>query len=130
MDNERAHCERTDITARMSAPLESGNAQGGTMPQGLRQAVQEDPLVTSRLLTVVSEVIETMVDALAQDRETARDCARYASVALLSCAREVDKAVDTEHDSSTTQNMFRGGLAPWQVRRLSAYIDANLNTSV
>jgi AraC family transcriptional regulator len=121
MDNERAYCERTELSVRM--------IDGSLLP-GMRQVKLKDQLLTSKLLTVVSELVETMADALSEDRETARDCVRYASAALLSCAREADEPADAERGKSTAPGVLRSGLAPWQVRRLSTYIDANLNSSV
>jgi AraC family transcriptional regulator len=129
MNNERTSCERTRMNMRMTALVPNSDTQGGGIAQGIRQMKQEDQLVTTKLLTVVSELIEMMADASSEDRDSARECVRYASAALLSCAREVDCPVATEHEAPMPR-VFRGGLAPWQVRRLSAYIDANLSTSL
>lgn len=78
----------------------------------------------------MSELIETMADALSKDRETARECVRHASAALLSCARDAGEPVDAALVETNERRMYRGGLAPWQVRSVATYIDANLSASL
>jgi AraC family transcriptional regulator len=128
MDNQGITCERNGITALM-APVQDSVEHGDVLLRDLEREGQ-DQLLTNKLLTVVSELIETMADALSKDRETARDCVRHASAALLSCARGADDSPETAPADSNGRKVFRGGLAPWQARSLSAYIDANLNASV
>jgi AraC family transcriptional regulator len=121
MDDERIACEHSGITVRM---------MGDNLLCGMHQTEKQDQRLTSKLLTVVSELIETMAEALSEDREAARECVRNASAALLSCARGADESPDETFGGPSTRTTFRGGLAPWQVRSLTAYIDANLNTSL
>jgi AraC family transcriptional regulator len=90
----------------------------------------QDQLLTNRLLTMVSELIETMAVALSEDRETARECVRHASATLLSCAGDADQCVDRTVAEATERRVYRGGLAPWQVRNVTTFIDANLNSSL
>jgi AraC family transcriptional regulator len=89
-----------------------------------------DQRLTNQLLTVVSELIETLADALSKDRETARECVRHASAALLSCARDAEESVDDALVETNERRVYRGGLAPWQVRSVTTYIDANLSASL
>jgi len=130
MDDQRVACERADTSVRMIAPLQGGDTQRGALLRVVRRTDVHDQLLTNKLLTVVSELIETMADALSKDRETARECVRHASAALLSCARDTDESVDTALEEPNERRTFCGGLAPWQVRIVTTHIDTNLNTSL
>ena len=91
---------------------------------------EKDQRLTNQLLSVVSELIETMADALSKDPEAARECVRHASAALLSCALDAEESVDAALVETNERRMYRGGLAPWQVRSVTTYIDANLSGSL
>jgi AraC-like DNA-binding protein len=127
MDDQQMPCERADISERRIVAA-SDNKSGDLLRVGYHAGVR-DQLLTNQLLTVVSELIETMADALSKDRETARECVRHASAALLSCARDAEESVDAAFETNE-RRMYRGGLAPWQVRSVTAYIDANLSASL
>jgi AraC family transcriptional regulator len=129
MNDQRVACDPADTSVRMIAPLEGGDARRGVLLGAVRRADVHDQLLTKTLLTVVSELIETMADALSKDRETARECVRHASEVLLSCARDTGD-YDTALEEQKERRTYRGGLAPWQVRSVTTYIDANLNTSL
>ena len=43
---------------------------------------EKDQRLTNQLLSVVSELIETMADALSKDPEAARECVRHASAEI------------------------------------------------
>jgi AraC family transcriptional regulator len=128
MDDQRISYERSGISIMMT-PIQSEAAHDGVFLRAANGTEEKDQLLTNKLLAVVSELIETMADALSTDRETAQDCVRHASAALLSCARAAHDTRDGS-DGAGSRKIFRGGLAPWQVRSLSTYIDANLNTSL
>jgi AraC-like DNA-binding protein len=129
MDDQRVSCEGA-VTAGMTAPIEGGETESGDFLRvAHRTEAQGHPLRT-KLLAVMSELIDTMADALSKDREAARECVRDVSAALLSCARDADESADTAFAESAPRPVHRGGLAPWQVRSVTTYIDANLNTSV
>ena len=115
MDDQQMPCERADMLDLL---------------RGGHHAETKDQHLTNQLLTVVSELIETMAEALSKDRETARECVRHASAALLSCAREAEEFMDAAFIEPHEQRMYRGGLAPWQVRSVTTYIDANLSASL
>jgi AraC family transcriptional regulator len=104
--------------------------QSDDLLRGVHRSVEQDQRLTSKLLIVVSELIETMADAISKDREAARECVRHASATLLSCARDADETVDAALVQTNEQRAYRGGLAPWQVRSLTTYIDANLGACV
>jgi AraC family transcriptional regulator len=130
MDDQRASRERAVTSVRMMAPIQGGDTTSGDLLRVMHRPEAQDQRLKDKLLTVVSELIETMADALSKDRDAARECVRHVSAALLSCAHEADESVDTAFAKPNERRAYRGGLAPWQVRNVIKYIDANLNTSV
>jgi AraC family transcriptional regulator len=127
MDYQQMPCERADMSERRIVAIQAGDSERGDSRRLERHAQARDQRLTNQLLTVVSELIETMADALSRDRETARECVRHASAALLSCARDAEESVD---GASLERRAYRGGLAPWQVRSVTTHIDANLSASL
>jgi len=69
--------------------------------------------------TLVADLLASARRAFDRDRETARRCI-------------VDAAAAIERISSPEKRQapHQGGLAPWQVRRVKAYIDANLSERI
>jgi AraC family transcriptional regulator len=129
MDNQ-VSCQPGDAWARAIAAIQGGDGDSMDLSGVERLPDTKDQLLTNRLLTVVSELIETIADALSKDREAARECVRYASATLLACARDTDESVDATAAEINEQGRYRGGLAPWQVRNVTSYIDANLSASL
>jgi|HubBroStandDraft_5_1064220.scaffolds.fasta_scaffold34959_2 AraC family transcriptional regulator len=127
MDYQQMPCERADMSERRPVAIEAGDKESGDSLRVWHHAETKDQRLTNQLLTVVSELIETLADALSKDRETARECVRHASEALLSCARDAEESVDDASIETNERRMYRGGLAPWQVRSVTTYIDANLS---
>jgi AraC family transcriptional regulator len=119
-----------DMSVRRIDAIEASDKESGDLLRVGHRAETKDQRLTNQLLTVVSELIETLADALSKDRETARECVRHASAALLSCARDAEESVDAASVETNERRMYRGGLAPWQARSVTAYIDANLSTSL
>jgi AraC family transcriptional regulator len=116
-----------DGQVRTIDATQGANIRSGDLLRGVHRFVENDQRLTNKLLIVVSELIETMADALSKDREAARECVRYASETLLSCARDVDETVDPTLVKTNERRVYNGGLAPWQVRRVTTYIEANLS---
>jgi AraC family transcriptional regulator len=109
-----------------SRPADAADERANLTLNALHMETRDEQL-TGRLLTMMSQLVETMADALGKDRETAQDCVRHACSVLLSCAQSGNQGSMIECDAPRA---FRGGLAPWQVRSLTAHIDANLHTSL
>ena len=127
MDDQQMPCERADMSERRMDANQAGDKESGDLLRVWHHAETKDQRLTNQLLTVVSELIETLADALSKDRETARESVRHASAALLSCARDAEESVDAASIETNERRMYRGGLAPWQVRSVTTYIDANLS---
>jgi AraC family transcriptional regulator len=130
MNDQQMLCERADLSERRIIAIQARDKESGDLLLAGHHAETKDQRLTKQLLTVVSELIETMADALSKDRETTRECVRHASAALLSYARDAEESVDAALVETNERRVYRGGLAPWQVRSVTTYIDANLSASL
>jgi AraC family transcriptional regulator len=130
MDEQHVPRERIDMSERPMVAIQGGDEERGDCLRIVHHAETKDHLLTTKLLTVVSELIETMADALSKDHEATRECVRYASATLLSCVRDAEDSLGAMLAKANERQAYRGGLAPWQVRTLITYIDANLNSSL
>jgi AraC-like DNA-binding protein len=130
MDNQHMPCERADMSGRRVGAIQAGDEGSEDLLCVRHHAEMKDQLLTNKLLTVVSELIETMADALSKDREATRECVRHASATLLSCVRDAEDSMGAMSAKANERLACRAGLAPWQVRTLTTYIDANLNASL
>lgn len=74
-----------------------------------------------RLHSIVAELLRALSESLHDEPSNAVECLRRAEAML---ARKHDQVACA---SATTA---RQGLAPWQVRRVLAYVDANLDVSI
>ena len=74
-----------------------------------------------RLRSTVAELFNTLSETLPDDRSSAAECLRRAGAMLGAVEREVGPDVPVRE---------RQGLAPWQVRRVLAHIDANLGKPI
>ena len=130
MDDQQMPCERIDMSERRIVAIQAGDERRGDLLHIVHHAETKDHLLTSKLFTVVSELIEVMADALSKDREATRKCVRHASATLLSCVRDAEDSLGPVLAKANQRQANRGGLAPWQVRTLTTHIDANLNASL
>jgi AraC-like DNA-binding protein len=73
-----------------------------------------------RLRSAVAELFRALRQTLPDESGSAAECLRRAG-AMLEAA---------EHPGPAALNTARGGLAPWQVRQVLTYIDANLEKSI
>src|SRR5262249_24063283 len=74
-----------------------------------------------RLLSAVAELFSALSETLPDEHTSAAECLRRARAMLEGVGRRVARAA---HITAPQ------GLAPWQVRRVLAYIDANLDKSL
>lgn len=130
MDKQHVPCERIDMSERGIVAFQPSDEESADLLRIGHNVETKDQRLTNKLLTAVSELIETMAEALSTDREATRECVRHASATLLSCLRDADDTLDAGLARANERRVYRGGLAPWQVRTLTTYIDANLNASL
>jgi AraC family transcriptional regulator len=137
MHNQTSLCQRTAIATptRTAIPASPGEQAVVSLSKWTTDtsnflrlahgADETDGQLTSKLFEVMSELVQTMAEVLGEDR--AGDCVQQV---LLSCTQAASRSANTALAESTASPRFRGGLAPWQVRSLTAHIDANLDTSL
>jgi AraC family transcriptional regulator len=102
--------------------------QMGAMRHGLAVALNLDgeaaeiPWVSlDRLRSAVVELSTALNEALRDERCSAENCLQRARAMLDSIEGP---------SSQTPQTVVRQGLAPWQVRRVLAHVEANLSTPI
>jgi AraC family transcriptional regulator len=91
--------------------------------------VDTEAATLERLHAVIFELYKAVSSALDGERESAR---RYIERADLFLRSELSAAADGEiailNDQRTKP--IRGGLAPWQIRRVKTHIEANLDATI
>jgi AraC family transcriptional regulator len=107
-----------DQTSAADAPL------GWQEPAGAERASLE------RLQIAVDELFKAVSNALLDERESAEECIRRASEIL-----RVDLPVPISDvafalPSAAPSKPIRGGLAPWQIRRVTTHIEMNLDGAI
>jgi AraC-like DNA-binding protein len=101
------------------------DAEAGQRQTGKELIEPTDPRAKNgfslgKVRTAMSELCSAIRSALDDERGTAEDSLQRAAEIL----REMGEA------DSPTQEQSRGGLAPWQVRKVTSYVDANLDCTI
>jgi AraC family transcriptional regulator len=84
----------------------------------------------TRLDFVVGHLTEAIENVLAGKRRSADSCLIRAWHLLHATSNSSTSDIRPSQDESSVATAHRGGLAPWQVRRIATYIDSNLNSPV
>jgi AraC family transcriptional regulator len=140
MHNQTALCERTraPTQARTAIRTPSGDQGVTSLPKCtaksshfLRRA-RGPETADGQLASFkeVSELVPSRPKPSGEHRETADGCVRYASSVVLSRSRASGQPPNTALAECAGSPIFRAGLSPWQLRSLTAHIDASLNTSL
>ena len=130
MDEQTMARERADVSEQPTVASQANDRENGDLRRIVSLARSKDHLLTNRLLTALSEFIETVADTLPHDCYATRQTLSQASATLLSCVRGVDYSFDAMPAKETERQAYRGRLTPWQVRILTNHIDANLDASL
>jgi AraC family transcriptional regulator len=101
-----------------SSSESNGNEPGDVSASNRETSVQSMPV--QRLRTLIMEVCTAIRSALDNERATAEDSLRRAT--------EILDELGSREMQPTEQ--VRGGLAPWQVRKVAIYVDAHLDRSI
>jgi len=83
-------------------------------------AQQHDPHERGRLAATVLKLLEDADDVIARDRDAARACIARASALLR----------DDIHPEHAPAELLQGGLAPWQISRVKAHVEARLDATL
>jgi AraC family transcriptional regulator len=95
-----------------------------------KESVDAERVSLERLQIAVAELFKAVSNALQDERESAEECIRRASAILrvdLPGAISADTAPLTR---AAPPKPIRGGLAPWQVRRVTTHIETNLDAAI
>ena len=101
------------------------------MESACNVAVETELSSLNELLTAVSELMQGIGQALESEGACAEEAVLRAVAILFADARAVKRngRASNEQDDDV-KYVPRGGLAPWQKRRLAAHIDANLDSEL
>jgi transcriptional regulator GlxA family with amidase domain len=87
-----------------------------------------DEQLLSCLHSAVVELSTALNESLRDERSSAAACLQRAQAMLHEAGEMPQSGIPAARDSSAP--VKRPGLAPWQVRRVLAHIEANLNTPI
>lgn len=130
MDEHNMPRERIDRSERQPVAIQARDEERGELLRSVHHAQRADDVLKNALLSVVFELVEATADTLSQPREATRECVRLSCATLLRCVQDAEVSLAAILAKATERRAYRGGLAPWQVRTLKTYIDANLNASL
>jgi AraC-like DNA-binding protein len=83
-------------------------------------ALQQDPRERGSLAATVIKLLEDADGVIDRDRDAARACIARASALLR----------DDIRPAQAPTALVQGGLAPWQIARVKAHVEANLDTTL
>jgi AraC family transcriptional regulator len=95
-----------------------------------QEPADEERVSLERLQIAVAELFKAVSNALQDERESAEECIRRASAILRVDPPGAISAVAAPFTSATRPKPIRGGLAPWQVRRVTTHVETNLDTAI
>jgi AraC family transcriptional regulator len=130
--------------SRPSSPLmRSTTLTPGSIPSGRTDTAWDDddspmwrePIVSEgatleQLRVAVTELYRAVTSALQEERESAREYIRRASAFLQSDTPLPSSLGEVSIPDEECSKPFRGGLAPYQIRRVKTHIEANLDATI
>jgi AraC family transcriptional regulator len=98
--------------------------------QGWRERVDAERASLERLHLVVVELFKAVSNALQDEREAAEECIRRACAIVGVDLPVAISGVAVPLPGIARSKPIRGGLAPWQIRRVTTHIDTNLHAAI
>jgi len=96
-----------------------------------KEVIDEERASLERLQIAVAELFKAVSDALQVERESAEERIRRASAILRIDLAEAMPGVGVAAPlTRAVPSKARGGLAPWQIRRVTTYIETNLGVAI
>jgi AraC family transcriptional regulator len=83
-----------------------------------------------RLRAAVAEIFKAVSNGLQDERESAKRCMQRAAAILRIDPWFADAIEEVDFPSAERSKPFRGGLAPWQIRRVTTHVEANLDATI
>jgi len=98
--------------------------------QGRQELAEAERVSLERLRLAVAELFKAVSNALQDERESAEECIRRASAILRVDLPGAISGVAVPLTSAAPPKPSRGGVAPWQIRRVTTYIETNLGAAI
>jgi AraC family transcriptional regulator len=98
--------------------------------RGWHEIVDVERVSLERLHIVVTELFKAVSNALQDERDSAEECVRRASAVLRVDLSVAISDVVVPLPSAAPSRPIRGGLAPWQIRRVTTHIETNLGAAI
>jgi AraC family transcriptional regulator len=95
-----------------------------------KEPANEDRPSLERLEIAVAELFKAVSNALQDERESADACIRRASAILRFDLPAEITGLAAPLTSAAPPKLIRGGLAPWQIRRVTTHIETNLDAAI
>ena len=99
----------------------------GVVPSICDAEAGSEPRTVRKLQSVMAELCTAIRSALDDERGTAEDSLRRASAILKGIG---DDAAESPEGEAVVKEEARGGLSPWQVRKVMCHIEAHLDRSI
>jgi AraC family transcriptional regulator len=99
-------------------------------PLGWREPADAEGESLERLHVAVAELFKAVSNALLDERESAEECIRRASAILRVDLPVAISDAAFPFPSAAPPKPIRGGLAPWQIRRVTTHIEMNLGGTI
>jgi AraC family transcriptional regulator len=112
-----------------SNPAHPNATEGDALPMWL-EPIDSDATTLEQLRVAVTELYKAVHSALQDKRELAREHVRRASVFLQADMPTPASLAGGPLREEKRSKAIRGGLAPWQIRRVKTHIDANLDATI
>jgi AraC family transcriptional regulator len=93
-------------------------------------AIDTERVSLERLQIAVAELFKAVSNALQDERESAEECILRASAILRVALPGAISCIAVPPTSTAPPKPIRGGLAPWQVRRVTTHIETNLSAAI
>jgi AraC family transcriptional regulator len=98
-------------------------------PQSRRRSVNTEANL-DRLRAAVADIFTAVNNGLRGERESAKRCMQQAAVILQVDPWFANAIEGADFPSEQRSKAVRGGLAPWQIRRVRTHIEANLDATI
>jgi AraC family transcriptional regulator len=82
------------------------------------------------LRAALVEIFKAVSDGLQDEPESTKRCMRHAAAILQRVPWFANAIEKIDFSSDERSKRHRGGLAPWQIRRLTTHIEANLDATI
>lgn len=121
----RRGMSRVDSGLPVVTPVPVAARALGTAPttgasSGLPEGRYDPELSHWQLRSVIAELVKALSSTLNDERDSAKECLRRVGTILQ----------PLQEPATRVSDRMKGGLAPWQIRKVTSHIEANLDKSI